>query len=180
MTMPKSDNPVPAARHRRRPNAAVSSARETGPALEAMYQFLLWLILHLEKFPRSQKFLLGDRLQTQALSVLESLIAATYLGQERTRHLRSANLELEKVRFGIRLAKDLGHLDFARYEYAVRSLHEVGSLVGGWLKTHSHVQAMVPPAQSVPSEPTERGNHGAPALNKWPALPPCMLQPNVP
>jgi len=128
-----------------------------------MYQFLLWLIPHLEKFPRSQKFLLGDRLQTQALSVLESLIAATYISQERTRHLRSANLELEKVRFGIRLAKDLGHLDFARYEYAARALHEVGSLVGGWLKTHSQVQATMPAAPGVAPEPAERGDHGASA-----------------
>jgi hypothetical protein len=106
--MPDSDNPVSTARPRRQRKAVAASARETGPALEAMYQFLLWLIPHLEKFPRSQKFLLGDRLQTQALSVLESLIGATYISHERMRHLRSANLELEKLRFGIRLAKDLG------------------------------------------------------------------------
>jgi hypothetical protein len=35
------------------------AARRTGPALEAMYRFVLWLIPAVEKFPRSQKFLLG-------------------------------------------------------------------------------------------------------------------------
>ncbi len=35
-------------------------ARETGPALESMYQLITWLVPTLEKFPRSQKFLLGD------------------------------------------------------------------------------------------------------------------------
>ena len=34
-----------------------------GPALETMYQFLLWLVPAVEKFPRRQKFLLGDRIQ---------------------------------------------------------------------------------------------------------------------
>jgi hypothetical protein len=42
------------------------NARRTGPALEAHFQFLLWLIPTVEKFPRSQKFLLGDRIQTTA------------------------------------------------------------------------------------------------------------------
>jgi hypothetical protein len=36
-------------------------ARRTGPALEARQQFILWLVQTVEKFPRSQKFLLGDR-----------------------------------------------------------------------------------------------------------------------
>ena len=46
------------------------AARRTGPALEAMYRFLLWLVPAVEKFPRSQKFLLGDRIQTSAREVL--------------------------------------------------------------------------------------------------------------
>ncbi|MCY4319625.1 MAG: hypothetical protein OXE76_10670 [Alphaproteobacteria bacterium] len=33
-------------------------ARATGPALEAHYRFTLWLVPVLERFPRSQKFLL--------------------------------------------------------------------------------------------------------------------------
>ncbi len=41
-------------------------ARRTGPALEAMYRFILWLTPAVEKFPRSQKFLLGDRIQAAA------------------------------------------------------------------------------------------------------------------
>jgi hypothetical protein len=57
-----------------------------------MYQFLLWLIPTLEKFPRSQKFLLGDQLQRQALKVLDHLITATYTRQ-READLRAAHEE---------------------------------------------------------------------------------------
>ena len=46
------------------------AARTTGPALEAHYRFLLWLVPAVERFPRSQKFLLGDRMQRTALDQL--------------------------------------------------------------------------------------------------------------
>ncbi len=39
----------------------MDQARQTGPALEAMYRFVLWLVPTVEKFSRRQKFLLGDR-----------------------------------------------------------------------------------------------------------------------
>lgn len=53
-------------------------SRNTGPALEKWYQFLRWLTPVLEKFPRSHKFTLGERIYTGALDVLDSLIEATY------------------------------------------------------------------------------------------------------
>ena len=68
-------------------------ARETGPALESWYRFLLWLVPTLERFPRRQKFLLGDRIQGAALDVLESLVEATYT-RNRESHLARANLLL--------------------------------------------------------------------------------------
>jgi hypothetical protein len=38
----------------------------------------MWLAPTLEKFPRSHKFTIGDRIETLALDVLEALIEATY------------------------------------------------------------------------------------------------------
>ena len=58
--------------------ASRDGARETGPALELHYRFILWLVPTLDRFPRAQRFLLGDRIQGIALDVLESLIDATY------------------------------------------------------------------------------------------------------
>ena len=54
--------------------AGSNQARETGAALEAHYRFILWLVPAVERFPRNRKFLLGDRIQTTALDVLERLI----------------------------------------------------------------------------------------------------------
>ena len=114
-------------------------ARRTGPALEAMYRFALWLIPTVEKFPRRQKFLLGDRMQATALDVLERLIEATDT-RDRRGYLNTANLGIEKLRLLCRLAKDLGHLDQRRYEHAARSLDETGRLIGGWRKAHETAQ----------------------------------------
>lgn len=110
-------------------------SRKSGVALEKAYRFLLWLIPAVEKFPRSQKFLLGDRMQTLALDVQESLIEATY-SRNPTPHLLACNLRLEKLRFLFRLSMDLHYLDIARYEFAARAIDEIGRLVGGWLKAN--------------------------------------------
>jgi len=86
-----------------------------------------------EKFPRSQKFLLGDRIQTTALDVLDGLIEATY-SKPRQTHLQRANLGVEKLRHLFRIATDLHCLDLNKYEYAARSPDEIGRLIGGWRK----------------------------------------------
>ena len=108
-------------------------ARRTGPAVEAHYQLLNWLMPTIARFPREQRFLLGDRIQSTALDVLEALIEATYT-PERRAHLARANLGLEKLRFFFRLAHEQRHLDVRRYEHAARAIDEVGRLVGGWAK----------------------------------------------
>ena len=126
--------PPPAPRQRSPRAARQAAARSGGPALEATYQWLLRLIPRLEKFPRSQKFLLGDRLQAEALAVLDHLIAATYT-REREQFLRAANLGLEKLGFGVRLCKDLRYLDLKAYEHAARSIDEIGCMVGGWIRS---------------------------------------------
>jgi hypothetical protein len=74
------------------------NARRTGPALEAHFRFLLWLVPTVEGFPRSQKFLLGHRIQAAALDVLEALVTATYT-RDRFGRLDRANLGVEKLRF---------------------------------------------------------------------------------
>ena len=118
-----------------------SATRQIGPDLEAMNVFLRWLIPTVEKFPRSQKFLLGDRIQAAALDVLERLIEATY-DRDRAGTLRAANLGVEKLRHLVRLAHDLRHLDERRYEHAARELDVIGRQIGAWRKVNAaHAEA---------------------------------------
>lgn len=107
--------------------------------MEKVHGFLLWLIPTVEKFPRSQKFLLGDRIQSGALDVHERLIEATW-SRHKLPALQQANLGLEKLRLLLRLAFDLRCIDKRRYEFAARSLDELGRMVGGWSKSR-HAEA---------------------------------------
>jgi hypothetical protein len=115
-------------------SAQLRAGRTNVAAVEGCYQLVLWLIPVLDALPRRQKFQLGDRLQTTALDVLDTLIEAAYT-RERIGLLQRANLGLEKLRFWIRLAHDLQLVDFRRYEHAARLIDALGRQVGGWLRS---------------------------------------------
>ena len=100
------------------------TARQTGPALEAMHRLILWLVPTVEKFPRAQKFLLAERIQTTALGCLERLIEATY-SRGREPVLGEANVALEKLRMLFRIAFELRCLDARRYEQRTHASVEV-------------------------------------------------------
>jgi len=114
--------------------------KRTGPAVEAHYQFLLWLVPAVDRFPKSQKFVFGDRVIKLGLDILKILVEATFTRDRRT-HLASANLSIDKPRFLIRMSADFRYLDRRRYEHAARSLDEIGRLIGGWSKAHDAATA---------------------------------------
>lgn len=103
-------------------------------ALTKIYALLLWLIPILEKFPRSQKFLLADRIENLLLDILELVISAVY-SKNKKDTLKEANLTLEKLRYLIRLCKDLKYLNIKRYEYISNSVNEIGTEIGAWIKS---------------------------------------------
>jgi hypothetical protein len=115
-------------------------SKRTGPAVEAHYQFLLWLVPTVDRFPKAHKFVFGDRVLNVGLDVLELLVAATFT-RDRKSHLGQANLGIDKLRFLLRMASDFRFLDRGRYEHAARSLDEIGRLIGGWSKAHDAASA---------------------------------------
>jgi hypothetical protein len=102
-------------------------------AVTKAYDFTLWLLPHLAKFSRDHRFTLGDRLEEGALEVLELLVEASYSGEKRPL-LQRANVRLNRVRFLVRLAKDLRQLSLKQYEFAARAIDGIGMEIGGWLK----------------------------------------------
>lgn len=76
-------------------------------ALTRLYDLILWIIPVLEKFPRSQKFLLGDRMETQLLDIQDLLIQAAY-SAKKIGFLYQANIKLEQLRYLVRLPLQSG------------------------------------------------------------------------
>ena len=82
--------------------------RDTTPqAVQICHELLLWLIPQLDKFPRSRRFTLGERLETALLEVLERLVEAAYSQANAKRPmLASANRRLEMARHLWRLSHE--------------------------------------------------------------------------
>ena len=66
--------------------------------------------------------------------LLETLIEAKY-SRGRIPVLQRANLQLEILRFQMRLAKDLQCLEVDSYGFATKAIDDIGKLIGGWLKS---------------------------------------------
>lgn len=107
--------------------------REQLPVIVKTYDFLLWLLPKLDKLPKNRKFTLGDRMENAIFDVLLNLVEAAYSRNKRP-VLERANLALEKLRFLLRICRDLGLLSQDKHRYAIQNLTEIGRMVGGWLR----------------------------------------------
>ena len=95
-----------------------------GPdSITKTYDLLKWTIPHLKKFPRDQRFLLGDRIEGHLLDILELLLSAKY-SREKLEFLKKANLRLEVLRFLFRLSLHIRYLSKKAYEYVSVHLGE--------------------------------------------------------
>jgi len=106
------------------------------PAVTKLYDIIRWLFPQAEKFPRDYKFTLGDRIVKNLLDSLEIIIEAVY-SKDKTHLLRKFNLQLEKIRYLIRLSKDLRCLSIKKYSFVSNEIDELGRMTGGWIKAES-------------------------------------------
>ena len=106
----------------------------TPQAVQACHEILIWLVPHLDKFPRVRRFTLGERLESALLEVLELLVQAAYTRGKREA-LSKANLRLEVARHLWRMAYEPKTIPLKRSEHGVRLMTDLGRQVGGWLKS---------------------------------------------
>ncbi|MDX1979881.1 MAG: diversity-generating retroelement protein Avd [Bryobacteraceae bacterium] len=97
------------------------------------YDFTVWLVKKVEHFPRSQRFGLGERLNSAAIDLLLRLVDAAY-AKEKAGILLEVNAMLNRIRFLLRLAKDLNLFTLDSYGHAAEILEEIGRMAGGWRK----------------------------------------------
>jgi hypothetical protein len=94
---------------------------ESDNILTKLQDLLVYLIPQLNKFPRDQKFVLGDRIETKLLDVQEDCLRA-YYSRDKRGHLLEANLQLEVARHLVRLANALKL--FSNQTYGVTRMPE--------------------------------------------------------
>lgn len=100
------------------------------PIFARTYDLILWLIPHTQKFPRSQRFVLGRTLPQTVFLLQELLIEATQT-KAPWEKLHQADTTLKKLRFYLRLCRDLNLMTLGQYEHVTRLEVEIGKLLGG-------------------------------------------------
>jgi len=103
-------------------------------AVQRTYDLSLWLIAKVEKFPRSLRFSLGERLMDRSLDLLEALASAAY-AKDKMALLERANLSVTSLRFLLRMSFDLKLMGSDSQEFASAKIEEIGRMIGGWRKS---------------------------------------------
>lgn len=101
--------------------------------IQRAYDLILWEVPLITRFPVPYRAVLGDRMQTTLYTVLEKLLEARYDRAGRPGLLAGVNIELEKARYHVRLARDLKLWAAKRQAYAAGLIDQIGRQVGGWL-----------------------------------------------
>ena len=110
-------------------------ARNSLPkVVQDCHNLLVWLIPHLDSFPRSRRFTFGERLESGGIEILELLVEAAYARNKRD-VLKRANLRLAVVRHLWRIAHELRTIPSKRYAHGAKLLDDLGKQIGGWLKS---------------------------------------------
>ncbi|MBA2591666.1 MAG: diversity-generating retroelement protein Avd [Gammaproteobacteria bacterium] len=99
------------------------------------YDLLTWLLPQCERFPKSQRFVVTQRLQGAALDFQEAIFEANARGgAERLAYLQAADAHLNKLRLYLRLSRQWEWLGSGQYAHVSRMVAQVGKLLGGWIK----------------------------------------------
>ena len=94
---------------------------------------MLYLLPQIAKFPRSERYLLGERLELLCFDVLELFLNACY-SHEKVSILQQTNIRLERARYYVKLCKDLKLINIHKYEVISKMINEIGIQLGGWIK----------------------------------------------
>lgn len=99
------------------------------------YDLLTWLLPQCDRFPKTHRFVVTQRLQGALLDFQEAIFEAnSRSGLFRLRHLEAADAHLNKLRLYLRLARQWDWLSSGQYQHVSRMVAGVGKLLGGWIR----------------------------------------------
>jgi four helix bundle protein len=102
------------------------------------YEFIKWVHTLLNKFPKSEKYTMAQKIENTSLNFLESIIQSNN-DFDKKQSLQKAIIELDKLRIFFRLSKDLQFISFDQYEYGSNLIDEIGRMLGGWYKKYTNI-----------------------------------------
>jgi hypothetical protein len=115
----------------------MSSGKQRPPGPELLVltrweEFMGWFLPQTNRWPKSLRFTLCQRVQDHGLDIVELLVGARYDRNGREQALAEANLKLEKIRILCRLAMQAQAMPAKSFETAMRGVDETGRMLHGW------------------------------------------------
>jgi len=102
--------------------------------IQKAYDCYLYLHNVLRNFPKSEKFVLSADIKNTFFEMLRLFLIANKL-QYKKKTLYDADIQLELLRFKIKLSYDLNYLPIRKFELLSKMFAEIGRLLGGWIKS---------------------------------------------
>ena len=104
--------------------------------IEQVYQLLIYMIQEIEKLPKKQKYLVGDRIELKILETQE-LLLKTYYGvlEVKSKIMTEVNINLAQLRLLVRILIDLKYIDYKKYEVISTKITDLGISAGSWKKS---------------------------------------------
>ena len=104
------------------------------PIFSKTYDLIQWLIPVTLKFPRNQRFVMAERVQTCVFQFQEHLVAAAQ-GRAALSALIDADIALNQLRLYLRHSVDFKLISIGQFQHVGKMVDEIGRLLGGWKKS---------------------------------------------
>jgi hypothetical protein len=102
---------------------------------QKLYDFNSWMLLLVNRFPASHRFLLGSKIFQLGFELMElSAQANQVIGQEREVLQKQLASKMDSLRLAIRLAKDLRLISYKQYSQAADRTAEITRMLNSWRK----------------------------------------------
>ncbi len=108
--------------------------RAQSPVFTRLSDLTLWIFEHTQKFPRHERFRLGQQLEQGCFSLRDTLIRAAKSKRDAGSFLADASIQLDILLSNLRLAQRLRLFSTDQYFFASGKMVELGKLIGGWKK----------------------------------------------
>lgn len=107
------------------------------------YDYLLWVFPLINKFPKQQRFILGQEIEKELITLLKYIHYFQRASTEkRSAWIERISISIDLLGIHIRLAKDLHFVSVRHYGLGCDKLNELGRILTGLKKSTSTSHTM--------------------------------------
>lgn len=100
------------------------------------YDFYLLLHANIKTFPKTERYILGQKCEEFSLNFMILLLQANKSeNYNKTKILFEASDKLDLIKILIRASKDVKALPEKKYLEIENAIQEIGRMLGGWIKS---------------------------------------------